>query len=93
MTVKDHDEIDEAEVPEVQAFWKRMMSRFKNEKNYNTQIINDFKHRSHPEILIVVSKLLTGFDAPCNTVLYLCTESLQVPTSLLQAIARVNRHL
>ena len=42
-----------------------------------------------PEILIVVDKLLTGFDAPRNTVLYLC-RSLKDHT-LLQAIARVNR--
>ena len=42
-----------------------------------------------PEILIVVSKLLTGFDAPRNTVLYL-TRKLKEHT-LLQAIARVNR--
>ena len=43
----------------------------------------------HPEILIVVDKLLTGFDAPRNTVLYLC-RGLREHT-LLQAVARVNR--
>jgi type I restriction enzyme R subunit len=37
----------------------------------------------------VVDKLLTGFDAPRNTVLYLC-RTLKEHT-LLQAIARVNR--
>ncbi len=40
-------------------------------------------------LLIVVDKLLTGFDAPRNTVLYL-TRQLKDHT-LLQAIARVNR--
>ncbi|MCV5245205.1 type I restriction endonuclease subunit R, partial [Escherichia coli] len=56
---------------------------------YTKQIINQFKHGDDPEILIVVDKLLTGFDAPRNTVLYLC-RTLREHT-LLQAIARVNR--
>lgn len=74
---------------EVQAFWKRMMEKHGTEKAYNKQIINAFKHDSAPEIIIVVDKLLTGFDAPRNTVLYLA-RSLKEHT-LLQAIARVNR--
>ena len=41
------------------------------------------------EHLIVVDKLLTGFDAPRNTVLYLARPLRE--HSLLQAIARVNR--
>lgn len=73
----------------VQRFWKGTMQRFGNEKEYNKQIINAFKKSEHPEIIIVVDKLLTGFDAPCNTVLYL-TRNLKDHT-LLQAIARVNR--
>ena len=52
-------------------------------------MINAFKHGEEPEIIIVANKLLTGFDAPRNTVLYIC-RSLQEHT-LLQAIARVNR--
>ena len=48
-----------------------------------------FKSGEDPEIIIVVDKLLTGFDAPRNTVLYL-TRQLKDHT-LLQAIARVNR--
>jgi len=74
---------------EVQRFWKIVMQRFGNEKEYNKQIINAFKKSEHPEIIVVVDKLLTGFDAPCNTVLYL-TRKLK-DHSLLQAIARVNR--
>lgn len=73
----------------VQRFWKIAMQRFGNESEYNKQIINGFKKSEHPEIIIVVDKLLTGFDAPCNTVLYL-TRKLKDHT-LLQAIARVNR--
>lgn len=74
---------------EIILFWKAMMQRFGNEKEYNKQIINAFKYSDTPEIIIVVDKLLTGFDAPRNTVMYL-TRKLQDHT-LLQAIARVNR--
>jgi type I restriction enzyme R subunit len=84
------DDVDDDEsTDEVVAFWQRMMKRFGDAEAYETQIINAFKHGSEPEILIVVSKLLTGFDAPRNTVLYL-TRNLKEHT-LLQAIARVNR--
>ena len=74
---------------EVVKFWKRMMERFGSEKEYNKRIIDSFKYGEQPEILIVVDKLLTGFDAPVNTVLYI-TRTLKEHT-LLQAIARVNR--
>ncbi|GBE37829.1 type-1 restriction enzyme R protein [bacterium BMS3Bbin08] len=70
-------------------FWKVMMDKYGTEKEYNRQIINAFKYGEEPEIIIVVDKLITGFDAPRNTVLYL-TRKLKDHT-LLQAIARVNR--
>ncbi|MDH5178338.1 MAG: HsdR family type I site-specific deoxyribonuclease [Gammaproteobacteria bacterium] len=73
----------------VVSFWQQMMQEYGNKDEYEKQIINQFKNGAEPEILIVVSKLLTGFDAPHNTVLYLCA-SLKEHT-LLQAIARVNR--
>lgn len=73
----------------VKLFWKRMMAKHGSEKEYNRQVINAFKNSEAPEIIIVVDKLLTGFDAPRNTVLYL-TRMLKGHT-LLQAIARVNR--
>ena len=73
----------------VRRFWAQMMDRYKTEEEYNRQIIDSFKGSGDPEILIVVSKLLTGFDAPRNTVLYIC-KSLR-EHNLLQAIARVNR--
>lgn len=73
----------------IQHFWKAMMEKYGSNHKYNEQIINAFKHSEHPEIIIVVDKLLTGFDAPCNTIIYL-TRKLKDHT-LLQAIARVNR--
>lgn len=82
-------DIDDDPTDEVVKFWHKMMKRYGSEEEYNTQIINSFKYGEEPEILIVVSKLLTGFDAPRNTVMYL-TRKLSEHT-LLQAIARVNR--
>jgi len=73
----------------VREFWGRMMERFGDPDAYQKQLINSFKHGGEPEIMVVVHKLLTGFDAPCNTVLYL-DRKLEDHT-LLQAIARVNR--
>ncbi|EHQ30040.1 type I restriction endonuclease subunit R [Mucilaginibacter paludis] len=73
----------------VNQFWKRMMDEHGNSKSYEKNIINRFKNQKDPEIIIVVDKLLTGFDEPKNTVLYL-TRNLQ-GHKLLQAIARVNR--
>ncbi len=82
-------EIDEESNSKVRIFWDRMMKRFGSETHYSENIIERFKHAEEPEILIVVDKLLTGFDAPANTVLYLCRTLRE--HSLLQAIARVNR--
>jgi type I restriction enzyme R subunit len=73
----------------VDKFWKAMMAKYGTEKEYNRQIINSFKNAEEPDVVIVVDKLLTGFDAPRNVVLYIA-RSLKEHT-LLQAIARVNR--
>jgi type I restriction enzyme R subunit len=70
-------------------FWSKMINEHGNAKSYEKNIINRFKNQKDPEIIIVVDKLLTGFDEPKNTVLYL-TRNLQ-SHKLLQAIARVNR--
>lgn len=70
-------------------FWNQMMDEHGNARNYEKNLISRFKNQKDPEIIIVVDKLLTGFDEPKNTVLYL-TRNLQ-GHKLLQAIARVNR--
>ena len=57
---------------------------------YEKDVIESFKNNEEGvEIVIVVDKLLTGFDAPRNTVLYLAKDLHD--HGLLQAIARVNR--
>jgi len=84
-----YEETDDETTDEVVKFWQKMMKRYGSEDEYTKQLINQFKHGSEPEILIVVDKLLTGFDAPRNAVLYLCRVLKE--HTLLQAIARVNR--
>ncbi|MGM0620695.1 MAG: type I restriction endonuclease subunit R [Bacteroidota bacterium] len=70
-------------------YFKAMEDKYGDLTKFEKSIINQFKKREHPEILIVVAKYLTGFDAPRNTILYLCRSLKE--HSLLQAIARVNR--
>lgn len=84
-----NEEVDKESKDLVRQFWQKMMATYKTEAEYNRQIIEGFKGSGDPEILIVVSKLLTGFDAPRNTVLYVCKQLRD--HNLLQAIARVNR--
>ena len=59
----------------VHRFWKRMMQEHGTAKKYESQIISRFKNQPDPEIILVVDKLLTGFDEPKTTVLYLYSES------------------
>lgn len=73
----------------VKIFWHKMMDEHGSSKKYQKNIVNRFKNDNDPEIIIVVDKLLTGFDAPNNIVLYLTRKLLG--HTLLQAIARVNR--
>ena len=84
-----YDETDSPPDDEVSRFWHTMMKRWGDESHYVKGIVNQFKHGDDPEIIIVVDKLLTGFDAPRNVVLYLCRVLRE--HGLLQAIARVNR--
>jgi len=86
---ENYDDAFEESEDLVLKFWKSMMDKYNKAEAYEKFIINSFKKQEHPEIIIVVDKLLTGFDAPNNYVLYL-TRSLREHT-LLQAIARVNR--
>ena len=88
-TREDNETIEEEDVPEIQQFWKTMMDEFGSEKKYLERTIDDFDNKPYPEIIICVDKLLTGFDAPCNTVLYI--DKRLRDHNILQAIARVNR--
>ncbi|MFZ1085664.1 MAG: HsdR family type I site-specific deoxyribonuclease [Terracidiphilus sp.] len=86
---ESEDEVDESDDDVVRGFWRKMMERYGGEEAYNKTIVQQFKGPGDPEIIIVVDKLLTGFDAPRNTVLYIARRLKE--HGLLQAIARVNR--
>mgnify|MGYP002779369355 CR=1 FL=1 len=86
-TREGHEDVDEAEVPEVQQWWKDNVKG--DSEAYERQIIEDFSTEGRPDILIVVDKLLTGFDEPRNAVLYI--DKALKEHNLIQAIARVNR--
>jgi type I restriction enzyme R subunit len=88
-TRKGQESIEEEDTPEVVVFWKEMMERFGSEERYVKDLLASFGREDGVEILIVVHKLLTGFDEPRNTVLYI-DKSLK-DHNILQAIARVNR--
>ncbi|RKT37849.1 type I restriction endonuclease subunit R [Thiocapsa rosea] len=78
-----------AESQAVKDFWQAMMDRHGSEKHYNDDTLASFSRADGVELLIVIDRLLTGFDEPRNRVLYI-DKPLQ-EHSLLQAIARVNR--
>ena len=68
-------------------YWRKTV--IGSPEEHNRSIVERFKFSSDPEIIIVVDMLLTGFNAPRNTVLYLCRRIKN--HTLLQAISRVNR--
>ena len=75
---------------EVKVFWKKMMDEHGTPHKYQENLISRFKVQNEPEIMIVVDKLLTGFDEPKVTVMYL--DRNLTGHTLLQAVARVNRN-
>lgn len=81
--------VDEESKDKVQRFWKKMMNRYGTPEKYEDVIKDEFVNGDELDLLIVVDKLLTGFDAPRATVLYV--DKPMKEHTLLQAIARVNR--
>lgn len=82
------DDMDEGADDKVVAYWTKMMNRYGDADTYEEAIKNQFC-AGDIDILIVCSKLLTGFDAPICQVLYIDKELKE--HGLLQAIARTNR--
>ncbi len=87
-TREGHEEVDESQLPEVQQWWLAHVGT-QSEEVYTKEVIRRFADEDDPHILIVVDKLLTGFDEPRNAVLYIDKPLKQ--HNLIQAIARVNR--
>lgn len=82
------DDADEGADDLVISFWNKMMQQYGDADRYEEAIKNRFCD-GEIDILIVCSKLLTGFDAPLCQVLYIDKELKE--HGLLQAIARTNR--
>lgn len=80
--------VDEATTPEVTQWWKDNVGS-QDEQAYTKHLIERFDRDDSLKILIVVDKLLTGFDEPKNAVLYI--DKPLKEHNLIQAIARVNR--
>ncbi|MGI9281483.1 MAG: type I restriction endonuclease subunit R [Endozoicomonas sp.] len=87
-TREGHDSVDKESTDLVQNWWKKNVGT-QDEKVYTKEIIAEYSKDDGPDLMIVVDKLLTGFDEPKNTVLYIDKPLKQ--HNLIQAIARVNR--
>ncbi|CAM3797371.1 type I restriction endonuclease subunit R [Rheinheimera salexigens] len=90
-TREGHEAVDQESKDIVQVWWKdNVYQQYAgDDKAYTKAIIEDFSRDDGPDIMIVVDKLLTGFDEPKNTVLYI--DKPLKEHNLIQAIARVNR--
>jgi len=88
-TREGNKEVDETAKPEVTKWWEENVGS-QDEQVYTKHIIERFADKDDPlKIIIVVDKLLTGFDEPKNAVLYI--DKQLKAHNLIQAIARVNR--
>ena len=75
---------------EIENYYQRIKNNYGVEFDQaREKIINNFKQKENPKILIVVDMLVTGFDAPVLQVIYL--DKLMKDYRLLQTIARTNR--
>jgi type I restriction enzyme R subunit len=87
---KDNDDVWKESKKESRNYWNKIVEKHGDQESYEKWVIEKFKDETEDvQIIIVVSKLLTGFDAPRNAVLYLAKPLYG--HNLLQAIARVNR--
>ena len=88
-TREGHQKVEnEDELPEIEKWWHANVGN-QREDEYTREVVKAFGRDDGPDILIVVDKLLTGFDEPRNSVLYI-DKGLK-EHDLIQAIARVNR--
>lgn len=87
-TREGNTDVDEMAAPEVTQWWKANVGN-QDEQTYTKHLIERFDKDDSLKMLIVVDKLLTGFDEPKNAVLYI--DKPLKEHNLIQAIARVNR--
>lgn len=82
-----NSEVDDDSLPEVQKWWSKHVGH--DPETYEKAVLAGFAEAGDPDLLIVVDRLLTGFDEPRNTVLYI--DKPLKGHNLIQAVARVNR--
>lgn len=88
-TREGNESLNEEDIPLVTKWWQENVGS-QDESQYTEEIIQRFADPHDPlKLLIVVDKLLTGFDEPKNAVLYI--DKPLKEHNLMQAIARVNR--
>ncbi|AOF01645.1 DEAD/DEAH box helicase [Serratia surfactantfaciens] len=87
-TREGNTEVDESGIPDVTKWWQDNVGS-QDEQAYTRNVIDRFDKDDSLKLLIVVDKLLTGFDEPKNAVLYI--DKPLKGHNLIQAIARVNR--
>ncbi|OUL98013.1 DEAD/DEAH box helicase [Variovorax sp. JS1663] len=81
---------DEDGMQEVRTWWKRnVLDQGIDAIHHEKNVLQAFGTDGGPDLLVVVDRLLTGFDEPRNAVLYI--DKPLKGHSLIQAVARVNR--
>ncbi|QQF51393.1 type I restriction endonuclease subunit R [Campylobacter fetus subsp. venerealis] len=85
----EHEELDGGNKEYVALSWQETIKNYGSEEEYLKYVKNEFIYGDEIDLLIVVDKLLTGFDAPRASTLYIDKQLKE--HNLLQAIARVNR--
>ena len=85
----EHEEFEGGHKEYVAKAWQETIKEYGGEEEYLKHVKNEFIYGDDIDLLIVVDKLLTGFDAPRASTLYIDKQLKE--HNLLQAIARVNR--
>ena len=85
----EHEELEGGHKEYVAKAWQETIKDYGSEEAYLKHVKNEFIYGDEIDLLIVVDKLLTGFDAPRASTLYIDKQLKE--HNLLQAIARVNR--
>lgn len=85
----EHEELEGGHKEYVVKVWQETIRGYGSEEEYLKHVKDEFVYGDEIDLLIVVDKLLTGFDAPRASTLYIDKQLKE--HNLLQAIARVNR--
>lgn len=85
----EHEELEGGHKEYVAKAWQETIKDYGSEEAYLKYVKDEFVNGDEIDLLIVVDKLLIGFDAPRACTLYIDKQLKE--HNLLQAIARVNR--